>query len=151
QPACLDHLRHRAQRQAIGHLPKLTRARDLSRSTRRNATLARSIQELSIDYFFNDCCKITNVKLQENLVQSYNSNRKGGNLPYKTAGRHLVSALLLCLSTCAAFGQEEPGDSTAPAQLNIRLDAYGGAIVELKIFDRSLPSSLAPAVSQVLG
>jgi Zn-dependent protease with chaperone function len=57
----------------------------------------------------------------------------------------------LCLSTCGAFGQEEPGDSTAPAQLNIRLDAYGGAIVELKIFDRSLPSSLAPAVSQVLG
>jgi Zn-dependent protease with chaperone function len=57
----------------------------------------------------------------------------------------------VCLSACALFGQEEPGDSAAPAKLEINLDARGGASVALRIFGRSLPSSLAPALSQVLG
>ncbi len=57
----------------------------------------------------------------------------------------------MCLSACALFGQEEPADAAAPAKLEIDLDARGGASVALRIFGRSLPSSLAPALSQVLG
>jgi Zn-dependent protease with chaperone function len=72
-------------------------------------------------------------------------------LPYKTARRRLVSVLCFCLSICAVFAQDEPGDSAAPAKLRITIDAHGSAAVELKIFDHSLPTSLAPVMSQALG
>jgi len=72
-------------------------------------------------------------------------------LPYKTARRHLVSVLCFCLSVCAVFAQEEPGDSSTPAKLKITIDAHGGASVELEIFDHSLPTSLAPVMGQALG
>ena len=72
-------------------------------------------------------------------------------MPYRTARRHLVRIVLLCLSACAVFGQEETADPTASAKLNIQIDAHGGASVELKIFDRSLPMSLAPVLHQVVG
>ncbi len=72
-------------------------------------------------------------------------------MPYKTAPRHFVSILCLCLSVCAVLAQEEPGDSTAPAKLRITIDAHGGASVELKIFGHILPASLSPVISQALG
>jgi len=70
-------------------------------------------------------------------------------LPYKAARGCLLSVVVLCLSPYA-FAQDEPTDSTAPAKLNIEIDAHGGALVELKIFDRSLPMSLTPVMRQVM-
>ncbi len=72
-------------------------------------------------------------------------------MSYKTARRHLVSVLCFCFSICAIFAQDEPADSAAPAKLKITIDAHGSAGVELKIFDHSLPTSLAPLMSQALG
>ncbi len=74
-------------------------------------------------------------------------------MPYRTARLHCVSVLLLCLSACTAFGQyqdSDSGDLTASAKLDIEIDAHGGAGVELKIFDRSLPMSLAPVMREVM-
>lgn len=84
-------------------------------------------------------------------MKSYNSIRTGANLPYRTACWRLVTGVLLCLSACAVFGQEESADSPAAAKLSVHIDAYGGGSVELKIFDRSLPMSLAPVMHQALG
>ena len=64
--------------------------------------------------------------------------------------RHLVAIAALSLFACAAFGQEEAAEPPAPAKLTIRIEPHGGAAVELKIFDRSLPMSLAPVMSQVM-
>jgi Zn-dependent protease with chaperone function len=72
-------------------------------------------------------------------------------LPFKTARRYLVSVLCFCLSLCAIYAQEESGDSATPAKLKITIDAHGAARVELKVFDRSLPTSLGPVMSQALG
>lgn len=70
-------------------------------------------------------------------------------MPYKPARRHLVSVLCFCLSVCAVLAQEEAGEPATPAKLKISIDAHGGASVELKIFDHSLPTSLSPAMNQV--
>jgi len=56
----------------------------------------------------------------------------------------------LCVSACIVFGQEEPADSSSAAKLNVQIDAHGGATIELKIFDRSLPISLAPVMRQLM-
>jgi len=71
-------------------------------------------------------------------------------LPYRAARRRLVSVAFLCVSACVVFAQEEPADSSSAAKLNVQIDAHGGATVELKIFDRSLPISLAPVMRQVM-
>jgi Zn-dependent protease with chaperone function len=71
-------------------------------------------------------------------------------LPYRTVSR-FARVVVLCLSACALFGQEEPADTAASAKLNIQIDAHGGAAVELKIFDRSMATSLAPTMRQVMG
>jgi Zn-dependent protease with chaperone function len=72
-------------------------------------------------------------------------------LAYCSAHRHLASLFLVCLFACAVFGQEEPSDSAAPSKLEIHLDAHGSAAVLLKIFERSMPSSLTPLMNQVMG
>ena len=72
-------------------------------------------------------------------------------MPYKTARRYLVSVLCFCLSVCTVLAQEEPGDPSTPAKLKITIDAHGGASVELKIFNHSLPASLAPVMNRALG
>jgi Zn-dependent protease with chaperone function len=61
-----------------------------------------------------------------------------------------VSVAFVCVSACLVFGQEEPADSPSAAKLNIQIDAHGGATVELKIFDRSLPISLVPVMRQMM-
>ena len=71
-------------------------------------------------------------------------------MPYGTISR-FVGVVLLCLSACALFGQEEAADIAPSAKLNIQIDAYGGATVDLKIFDGSVPASLAPTMRQVMG
>jgi len=71
-------------------------------------------------------------------------------LPYRTVSR-FAGVVVLCLSVCALFGQEEPADTAPSAKLNMQIDAHGGASVELKIFDRSMPTSLAPTMRQVMG
>ncbi len=72
-------------------------------------------------------------------------------MPYRTARRHLLSVLCVCLFACAVHAQEESADSAAPAKLKITINAHGGAAVELKIFEHSLPTSLTPVMSQTLG
>ena len=76
-------------------------------------------------------------------------------MPYHVARRHLLSSLLLCLSACPVFAQEESSDSASPtAKLEINLDARGGASVVAKVFEGSKgssTSSLAPVMSQTIG
>ena len=62
-----------------------------------------------------------------------------------------AGVLLLSLSASALFGQEEPAEPAPSAKLNIQIDAYGGATVDLKIFDGSVSASLAPTMRQVIG
>ena len=71
-------------------------------------------------------------------------------MPYRTSSR-FARVVLLCLSPCTLFGQEAPSEPTPSAKLSIQIDAYGGAAVDLKIFDGSVPTSLAPTMRQVMG
>ena len=71
-------------------------------------------------------------------------------MPYRTSSR-FARVVLLCLSPCTLFAQEAPSEPTPSAKLSIQIDAYGGAAVDLKIFDGSVPTSLAPTMRQVMG
>lgn len=71
-------------------------------------------------------------------------------MPYGTAGRRVIRVAFLGLSACALFAQGDSADTATPARLNIQIDSYGGAAVELKIFDRSLPTSLLPVMREVM-
>jgi Zn-dependent protease with chaperone function len=73
-------------------------------------------------------------------------------LAYTRACRNLVGVCLPFLFACAAFGQEESGDSTAaPSKLEINIDAHGGATVHVKIFEPQMPAPLAPAIEHLVG
>ena len=51
----------------------------------------------------------------------------------------------------AVSAQEQPSDHAGTARLTIALDARGAASVVLKVFERHVPSALAPVMSQVMG
>ena len=69
----------------------------------------------------------------------------------RTASGHLVSICIVCLSACAALGQQEAADTAGSAKLEINLDAHGGAKVALKIPERSTTFPIAPFMNQVIG
>jgi Zn-dependent protease with chaperone function len=55
------------------------------------------------------------------------------------------------LYACAVLAQDQTGDSTGTAKLEINLDARGGAKVALSAPERKMPAPLAPVISQAVG
>ncbi|MBZ5595774.1 MAG: M48 family metalloprotease [Acidobacteriia bacterium] len=72
-------------------------------------------------------------------------------MTYGTVRRQLIGLCLAAVFACAAAGQEQSAETAAPAKMEIRLDAYGAAAVNLRIPGASLHSPLTPLISQVLG
>ena len=72
-------------------------------------------------------------------------------MTYGTVRRRLTPFCLVTLLACAAAAQEQSAETVAPAKMEINLDAYGGAAVNLRLPETSLHSPLAPLISQALG
>ena len=72
-------------------------------------------------------------------------------MAFTRARRSLVSVCLLFLFACAAFGQEESGNSTASSKLEMNIDAHGGVDLHIKIFEPEKLVPLAPAIEHLSG
>ena len=72
-------------------------------------------------------------------------------MAFTRACRSLVSVSLPFLFACAAFGQEESGNSTASSRLEMNIYAHGGVDVRIKIFEPEKPAPLAPAIEHLAG
>jgi Zn-dependent protease with chaperone function len=69
----------------------------------------------------------------------------------RTARRQVISLCAIWLYGCAALAQEQSGDPTGNAKLEINLDARGSAAVAFSATGRKTPTPLLAAMSRTLG